>query len=216
LVRVSWAGDMPHYLAVALDGPESVTRLRAEVGEARFSQFLELNRIDFAHALRSDTLVVPRADAPSPDAFEAGRQVRWGAVSSGSSRSPTPPGLYHVNWKARKHASTIDSTWIMRWCLNLDNASGIALHQYALPGYPASHRCIRLLEEDARWLYDWVTAWALSPDGMVVEHGTPVIVFGAYDDNAPPPWRRLPSDPQASRVQRGELDQALAPIAPPI
>jgi len=35
------------------------------------------------------------------------------------------------------------------------NKRGHSFHQYELPGHPASHGCIRLLERDATWIYDW-------------------------------------------------------------
>jgi hypothetical protein len=76
----------------------------------------------------------------------------------------------------------------MQWYFNFENASGLSLHSYALPGYPASHGCVRLLERDAMWLYDWGDGWALGPDGRVASQGTTLIVVGdAFE--APTPWR---------------------------
>jgi hypothetical protein len=68
----------------------------------------------------------------------------------------------------------------------------LAFHAYPLPGYPASHGCIRLLERDAQWLFDWGQTWVLDATGTrVLTPGTPVVIVGRYDFEAPPPWRSL-------------------------
>jgi hypothetical protein len=126
-------------------------------------------------------------------AYEAGRLVRWGPISSGSKRVPTPPGTYHLNWKAKRHVSTDDPRWILTWYFNYDNKSGRAFHHYPMPGYPASHSCARLLLRDAQWLYGWGETWMLSENRReVLAPGTKVILEGVYDFSAPPPWRVLP------------------------
>jgi L,D-transpeptidase catalytic domain len=122
-------------------------------------------------------------------AFENGRLVRWGPVSSGYAKAPTPEGLYHLNWKSPGRHSTVDPEWYMRWYFNFGNREGMALHAYALPGKAASHGCIRLLERDAIWLYRWGESWELSPDGQdVLRLGTPLLVYGKHRFDEPPPW----------------------------
>ena len=80
----------------------------------------------------------------------------------------------------------------MRWYCNFGSREGLALHAYALPGYPASHGCIRLLERDAQWLFEWGQPWVLDPTATrVLKSGTPVLIFGDYDFDAAPPWRSL-------------------------
>jgi hypothetical protein len=80
----------------------------------------------------------------------------------------------------------------MRWYFNFGNREGLALHAYALPGYPASHGCIRLLERDAQWLFEWGQPWVLDPSATrVLKPGTPVLLVGNYDFDAAPPWRSL-------------------------
>ena len=61
------------------------------------------------------------------------------------------------------------------------------LPPYGLPGYQASHACVRLLPRDAEWLFHWGEGWKLGPHGWgVVEHGTPVLILGRYDFGSPP------------------------------
>lgn len=206
--------------------PGSLARYRAELGPDRFAALLAVNRVDMVHAVGLDSLVVPPEGrellelAPFPAtlartdslptllivsariqafaAYDSGRIVRWGPISSGGPESPTPTGEYRANWKARRHVSTFDSTWIMPWCVNLDGELGTALHAYSLPGRPASHCCIRLVEADARWIHDWI-----------VVRVTPVIILDAYDFDAPAPWRLLPADPAACDVPEEVIEAAI-------
>jgi lipoprotein-anchoring transpeptidase ErfK/SrfK len=145
-------------------------------------------------------------------AYERGRLVRWGPTSTGKRSSPTPDGLFHVNWQAKSTISTEDSSWVLPWYLNFDNRRGLSIHQYALPGFPASHACVRLLEPDAEWLYGWAEQWVVSADSRtVVAPGTPILIFGEWAFGRRPPWRRLADDPLAATVSVAEIDSALAP-----
>lgn len=124
-------------------------------------------------------------------AYICGTLVRWGPVSSGRRSRETPPGTYHLNWRARVHVSTEDPTWIMHWYFNFSNVYGLGLHQYSMPGRPASHGCVRLLEVDARWLFDWGEACAIdSATRDVIQPGTLVLVIGRYNFAASQPWLR--------------------------
>lgn len=179
-----------------------------------------LNRADAAHLPRLPHLVVPAvwhedplAYSPFPvsypaaeghakllvvdqpnqafAAYEHGHLVRWGPVSSGRQAHPTPSGVFRLNWRSRGRHSTVNPNWYMEWYFNFDNVQGLALHAYTLPGYPASHACIRLLVRDARWLYDWGEGTTIDRSGRIDRPGTPVIVAGTYAFGHPPPWRTL-------------------------
>ena len=121
-------------------------------------------------------------------AYARGKLVRWGPVSLGKQSTPTPTGLFHCNWKSRKTISTIDPEWVMEWYINLDNLLGVSMHQYDLPGYPASHACVRLLKADAIFLYKWTRSWELADEFTIRRYGTPVVIFGTYDFNEHRPW----------------------------
>jgi hypothetical protein len=64
-------------------------------------------------------------------------------VSTGRRGHETPAGIFHIMEKAVHHRSNIYSNAPMPFMERL-TASGIALHAGRLPGYPASHGCIRL------------------------------------------------------------------------
>lgn len=58
-----------------------------------------------------------------------------------------------------------------------------------MQGRPVSHACVRLLERDAQWLYDWGDEWKLDSRGWkILATGTPVLIAGHYDFGSPPPW----------------------------
>ena len=205
-----------------------------------------LNRADADHLSRIDTLIVPDVwstdlqtysrfpteyawganhskllvvDQASQAfaAYEFGRQVRWGPVITGREASQTPAGLFHLNWRSPGRHSTVNSAWFLPWYYNFENRRGISFHQYALPGRPASHSCVRMLERDARWLFEWGQGWTLDARGWeVLEHGTPVLILGCYKFNAPPPWRsetflsagiRLPGQPSVAQTECESLSR---------
>jgi L,D-transpeptidase catalytic domain len=179
----------------------------------------KLNRADLDHLHRLAVLVVPdvwvedeRMYSPMPHryppgaayrrlvlvyqpaqvfgAYEYGALVRWGPVSTGRRTEPTPSGLFHLNWRKRSHISTIDPEWIMDWAFNFENRVGLAFHEQALPGTPSSHGCVRLLGDDARWIFEWGDPWTVNESATrVLKLGTPVLIIGDYDFDAAPPWQ---------------------------
>ena len=64
-------------------------------------------------------------------------------VSSGTATYPTKTGVFSILEKQRYHHSNMYSAAPMPWMQRL-TWSGTALHAGVVPGYPASHGCIRL------------------------------------------------------------------------
>jgi len=127
-------------------------------------------------------------------AYESGRLVRWGPISSGRKETATPAGSYHLTWRSRKRTSTDNDAWVLEWYFNFINSRGVSFHQFDLPGYAASHACVRMLQRDAQWLYGWGDQWKLSEDRRTVDQpGTPVLVIGAFGHGQPGPWTSLPA-----------------------
>lgn len=177
----------------------------------------KLNRVDVMHMGRLDQLVIPTtwqgelSYSPFPEtyaaavhlpklivvdqptqafaAYESGRLAYWGPTSTGRQARPTPKGLHYLNWKARSRTSTLSGEWRLNWYFNFHNTRGIAFHEFDLPGLPASHACVRLLERDAKWIYEWGQGWTLDAKGQLLTTGTPVLVLGDYAFDAPQPWR---------------------------
>jgi len=206
--------------AFRLEAPPA-DALPSRFSEPEIALLEKLNRADREHLPQLPQLVVPerwledeRAYSPLPRRYEAGAPlrkllvvhlpgqlfgayefgelVRWGPISSGAAATATPPGRYHLNWRATGHVSSVNPEWFMPWYFNYDNEQGRAFHEYELPGRPASHGCLRLLRRDAQWLFDWGEPWRLDArEVTVMEPGTPVLIVGEYGFAAAPPWRGL-------------------------
>lgn len=209
------------------------------------STIVALNRIDEKNLKNADSLLVPSgfdddflAYSPFPytikkledvpkiamfsyaiqayGLYEYGELIKWGPTSLGSAVHKTPTGLFFTNWKGEEIQSTVDDEWILRWNFNIENEDGVGWHQYELPGYPASHSCLRLLEEDAKWLYDWADEWILKDTTTVLAKGTPVIVFGSYDFGEKSQINQLVQNGKAITVSEKELESLVANHLPEI
>ncbi|MBL0736902.1 L,D-transpeptidase [Flavobacterium sp. GN10] len=145
-------------------------------------------------------------------AYENGELVRTGPTNMGRKKDPTPTGLFFTNWKAEKTTSTFNDEWELKWNFNIENKLGVGFHQYELPGYPASHSCLRLLEKDAKYLYTFADEWILKDKENVKVKGTPVIVFGSYNFDGTKPWLQLASDPKALNISESEIETQVNPF----
>jgi lipoprotein-anchoring transpeptidase ErfK/SrfK len=79
--------------------------------------------------------------------------IRESRVSTGMRGHSTPTGVFSVIEKDYYHRSNIYSGAPMPLMQRI-TWSGVALHEGALPGYPASHGCIRLTGEFAKFLWN--------------------------------------------------------------
>ncbi len=218
--------------------------VRKKFGEKGVLLVAKLNRTDSRYLRRQARIIIPNASSDELDyspfprhvgeaaaypklvlvslrvqafgAYENGQLVRWGPISTGIRDRPTPATLYFTSWKSARRASSLNRNWIMRWYVNLHTSMGVAFHQYAMPGKPYSHGCIRLLKEDAVWVYQWTDNLVASSDGASEVFGNPVIVFGEYDFKKPPPWKSLGGDPNATTVDAAEVTELLARYGPAI
>lgn len=200
-----------------------------------------LNRLDADNRWRADTLVIPKvidstlmAYCPFPRrldilsdvekmvvfsypiqayaVYTSGDLVKWGPTSMGKKSAKTKTGLMFTNWKKELAISTVDKSWKLPYNFNIHNTLGIGWHQYDLPGYPASHSCLRLLMDDAKWLYKYADQWILTKGGASVRaNGTPVIVFGEYGWGKMKPWKNLYKDPNYTNISVEEMEKIIQP-----
>jgi lipoprotein-anchoring transpeptidase ErfK/SrfK len=75
-------------------------------------------------------------------------------VSTGMKGHPTPMGVFSIIQKHRMHHSNIYSGAPMPYMQRI-TWSGVAMHQGVLPGYPASHGCIRMPAAFAVKMWNW-------------------------------------------------------------
>ena len=145
-------------------------------------------------------------------AYENGVLVYSGPTNMGRKKDKTPTGLFYTNWKAEETTSTFNDEWDLKWNFNIENKLGVGFHEYELPGYAASHSCLRLLEKDAKFLYDWADQWVLADKETVKVKGTPVIVFGSYDFDEPKPWLQLVKNSKSLDISIAEVEKQTAPF----
>ncbi len=100
--------------------------------------------------------------------YRNGIRIGVSTCSTGRPGHETPTGIFTILQKDKHHHSSTYNNAPMP-NMNRLTWSGIALHAGNLPGYPASHGCIRL-------------PMAFSEELFKVTHlGTPVIVSGSHD-----------------------------------
>ena len=158
-------------------------------------------------------VLVLSKDVQAWAAYEYGRLKRWGIINTGALETPTPNGRFNVNWKEKKRLSSESppgEEWWMHWVMNIHDGRGIHLHQYAMPaGGPTSHGCVRLVNSDAKWLYEWTEAWqttasgtgSASRRGRLIEPGTMVLIIGDEPTSNPRPFRHTKRYPILRRVR---------------
>jgi hypothetical protein len=101
--------------------------------------------------------------------YRNGIRIAVSTCSTGKPGHETPTGVFVVLQKDRNHRSSTYSNAPMP-NMNRLTWSGIALHAGNLPGYPASHGCVRLPLAFSDLLFG------------VTHLGTPVIIAGAHSD----------------------------------
>jgi hypothetical protein len=84
--------------------------------------------------------------------YRGGNLIAVSTVSTGKDGHETPTGEFTILQKNKHHRSNIYSNAPMPFMQRL-TWDGIALHAGQLPGYPASHGCIRLPMAFARQLF---------------------------------------------------------------
>lgn len=85
--------------------------------------------------------------------YDADGKILRAPVSTGQTGYETPAGIYNVIQKEAEHYSNLYDDASMPFMQRI-TWSGIALHAGALPGYPASHGCIRMPYDFAERLFD--------------------------------------------------------------
>jgi len=229
----------PKAVFYTLENPEKWLETNRSVAELAIA--LAVNRTDKPFFIKMDLVIIPRDMSgdiafylPFPvkvsylnnvdkiiffsyptqtfAAYEKGILIYTGPTNMGRKKDPTPTGLFFCNWKAEETISTFDDEWKLLWNFNIENKKGVGFHQYDLPGYPASHSCLRLHEKDAKNLYAWANQWVLVDDANVKFKGTPVIVFGSYPFGEPKPWLQLLKNPKALTISVSEMEKVTAPF----
>jgi L,D-transpeptidase catalytic domain len=128
--------------------------------------------------------------------YRNGVRIGLSSCSTGKQGHSTPTGIFTILQKDKHHHSSTYNNAPMP-NMNRLTWSGIALHAGNLPGYPASHGCIRLPMKFSELLFG------------VTHIGTPVIVA---NDHSQPSIVAHPGG-ILSAIAEAEMEQAVAKLA---
>lgn len=103
-------------------------------------------------ALRDGVLVIVSLASQQAFVFRKGEVWDSSDVSTGKAGKETPAGVFPILQKKVHHRSTLYDDAPMPYMQRL-TWDGVALHAGRVPGYPASHGCIRLPTGFAEKLY---------------------------------------------------------------
>jgi hypothetical protein len=143
--------------------------------------------------------------------YDNGTPIASAPISSGMPGRPTPMGIFSVIQKDRYHHSNLYSNAPMPYMQRI-TWSGVALHAGVLPGYPASHGCIRLPESFA------VRLWGMTKMGARVvvtrnevapyeiDHPRLASIVKRPDPVPPPEVRNDAPKPDAGIVEANKSD----------
>ncbi len=134
--------------------------------------------------------------------YDADGWILRAPVSSGTTGRETPAGVFSVLQKDKDHHSSLyDDAWMPNMLRITWN--GIALHGGPLPGYAASHGCVRMPFGFAEKLFDKVpigTRVIISPnDAEPVELSHPALFAPKAEAIAAAPARSRSARPRGGR-----------------
>jgi L,D-transpeptidase catalytic domain len=111
---------------------------------------------------RGPVVVLASLPQQTMHVYRNGILIGRSSISSGTKGNSTPPGVFNILEKKETHYSKKYNNAPMPNMQRL-TWTGIAMHSGQLPGYPASHGCIRLPYDFSALLFD-----ATSKGGTVV------------------------------------------------
>ena len=143
--------------------------------------------------------------------YRNGLAIGVSTISSGKAGKETPTGVFTILQKHRDHRSNLYNDAPMPFMQRL-TWDGIALHGGALPGYPASHGCVRLPHAFAEKLFaetrtgDTVVVANARATGASIAH--PAVLAPVASDGRPTTPRHV--------LAGYHWDQALAEAPGPV
>ena len=148
--------------------------------------------------------------------YDADGWILRAPVSTGVAGRETPAGIFAIIEKEKDHHSTMyDDAWMPN--MQRITWNGIALHGGPLPGYAASHGCIRMPYGFAEKLYDktWIGMRVIiSPnDAAPVEISHPALFMPNAEAIAAAPARADTLAREAAEAKRRPTRQRKPPRA---
>jgi lipoprotein-anchoring transpeptidase ErfK/SrfK len=134
-------------------------------------------------------------------------------VSTGMAGHGTPMGVFSVIQKDRYHHSNIYSGAPMPYMQRI-TWGGVALHEGVLPGYPASHGCIRMPSSFAVKMWGWTKMGArviVSPGELSPQNFAHASL--PTTKVPPPPVAEQPEAPLGTKADRGAPEMVPVPTS---
>jgi lipoprotein-anchoring transpeptidase ErfK/SrfK len=131
-------------------------------------------------------VIVVSLNSQTVTVYDDGKQIAKSPISSGMPGHPTPTGVFSILEKNRIHHSNLYGGAPMPFMQRVTN-SGVAMHAGELPGYAASHGCVRLPYSFARDLFGITDVGArviISEDDLTpAEFNSPHLIAPLPPDN---------------------------------
>jgi hypothetical protein len=143
----------------------------AELQLARQAEALKPGQWVWAPQIARDGPVLVYVDLGRQRAtvYRNGVRIGVSTISSGKDGHETPTGVFTILEKNKEHRSKTYNDASMPYQQRL-TWLGVAMHAGKLPGYPASHGCVRLPMEFAKKLFE------------VTPMGGTVVIAGGHED----------------------------------
>src|SRR5215510_14398132 len=154
LVRTSWrqvlaAGVALTFIAGFVDSADAAYRYgRTSTVKKRDAPIKE----PFGELPKGPLQMVVSIGQQHVTLYADGKRIAQARVSTGTASHPTPTGVFSIIEKDRWHRSNLYDSAPMFYMQRL-TWSGVAMHEGILPGYAASHGCIRLPTDFASRLW---------------------------------------------------------------
>jgi L,D-transpeptidase catalytic domain len=145
--------------------------------------------------------------------YRNGLRIAVSTVSTGKKGKETPTGVFTILQKNKDHRSSLYNDAPMPFMQRL-TWDGVALHAGKLPGYPASHGCVRLPYEFSRLLFD-ITTFGMT---VIVANETSALPGVAHPGVFAPvefaATNNVPTIPRLSWYENYRWTPEKAPVGP--
>ncbi len=200
-ISVAWVG-IAVLTALAVNSPAEARKKKAAEPE---TPIVDVNNGD-------PMIVVVSTGQQKIDIYRGTKLVTSSAVSTGTASYPTMIGAFSILEKRRYHHSNLYSNAPMPW-MNRITWSGTALHAGIVPGYPASHGCIRLLYSFAPKFFQISSVG----DNVIVSKGRPAPApFSHPFLFQPTPLSKVAEQALPTRAEGAPLSSMAAAASPVI
>jgi hypothetical protein len=195
----------PVYLAIAVLAALTTSASHADATERRGERAVEAIE---TRAAGEPMLAIVSLRSQRITIYDANGWILRAPVSSGQRGRETPAGIFSVIQKDADHHSNLYDDAFMPHMQRL-TWSGIALHGGPLPGYPASHGCVRMPFDFAERLFD-LTEMGLrvivAPTDVVpVEIAHPILFEAKPGAGAEAAARMADADEAAKKAEQARL-----------